>query len=252
MALLDRKQDLEAAGFRHVATKPVALPYQVWYVNLLVEYDRELRLLEEETLKLIASGLHDRFIIAKLLGLEDDEAFRQVLVGLLHGTYASYHEEGLYLTTLGQSVLVKAKARISRLHEGVPLRFDPYRDEFTWYTGKTLLNISTVKKGGLSSLPEAAKLQADVLVERHTDVERLIRLTDIPNAPGTRTNVDLLLLEPLRDEPVYLRADMEVWLRQEDRAVDWRLLQDGVELSEATRTLKDLEDEGVRIVPNFN
>ena len=45
--------------------------------------NRELRLLAEETLKLIVSGFHSRFVITKLLGLADDKAYWPTLTSSL-------------------------------------------------------------------------------------------------------------------------------------------------------------------------
>jgi hypothetical protein len=252
VSILNRRLHLEGAGYKPVASIPVYIPYQLWHLTLLVEYDRQLRLVEETSLQLVEAGVTDRHGLAELLGLEGDEAFRQVLIDLLRGTYLTYQQERLALTPLGRQVLMNARARVNRRFGGVAVLYDPFKDELGWYGEQKLLTGQTVRESGIKQLPEFAKLDMDGISARHQSVQELIERKGIPGDPSPEVKKDLLLIEPVYWENVYKRADLELWQGEAPRPFDWRLLQVDLELLDETRAYKQLEDEGVRIIPKVD
>ena len=252
MNTLNRKRHLEEAGYKPVASIPVYVPYQLWHLTLLVEYDRQLRLVEETSLQLVEAGVTDRHRLAELLGLEGDEAFRQVLIDLLRGTYLTYQQEHLALTPLGRQVLMNAKARVNRHFGGVAVLYDPFIDEFGWYGEQKLLTGQTVRESDIKPLPEVAKLDMDGISARHQSIQELIGRKGIPGDPSPEVKKDLLLIEPVYWENIYKRADLELWRGQVPHSFDWRLLQVDLELLDETRAYKQLEDEDVRIIPKVD
>lgn len=251
MSRIDRRGRLEAAGFEHVETIAVAVPYQLWHATLLIEYDRKFRLAEEVTLRLIREGVTDKVQLARFLGLEGDEAFRQVLVDLLRGMYIRYRYDQLELTSLGQQAAIRLKVRAQRRFNDAQLLYDAYTDRLSWYGEDKLLSADTIRLGGLKALPDVTQLDNDGLANRYREVQRLIEREGITADPYPDRKKDLLLIEPVWWESVYKRADMEIWLNKPLREVDWRLLQNDLELFDETRAYEVLEAEGIRVVPKF-
>ena len=249
MSRFDRKTQLEASGFEHASSLPVAIPYQLWHATLLIEYDRKFRLAEEIVLKLIGTGVTDQKQLAQLLGLETDEAFRQILVDLLRGTYIRYRLEQLELTSLGQQAVINLTARAQKRFNDAQLLYDAYTDKFTWYGEVKLLSSDNVRAGGLNVLPDTTLLDGAGVATRYGDIQKLIEREGVLNDPQPDRKKDLLLVEPVWSEPVYKRAEMEVWLNKNASSVDWRLLQGDLELFDETKAYRILEAEGVRVIP---
>lgn len=249
MSRIDRKSQLEAAGFEQVDTVAVAVPYQLWHATLHIEYDRKFRLAEEVTLRLIREGVTNQIQLAKLLGLEGDEAFRQILVDLLRGMYIRSRHDLLELTPLGQQAAINLTARTQRRFNDAQLLYDAYSDSLGWYGEDKLLSPDSVNIGALKALPDVIQLDNDDLASRYRDVHGLIEREGIPSDPHPDRRKDLLLIEPVWWEPVYKRADMEIWLNESLQTFDWRLLQSDLELFNETKAYKIIEAEGVRVIP---
>lgn len=252
MTSLDRRARLERDGFKRLTTAAVALPYQLWHVTLLIEYDRKFRLTEETCLRLINEGVTDQRQLAQLMGLENDEAFRQVLIDLLRGLYLRYSGEALQLTPLGQQAATSLKARMQRRFNDALVLYDAYSDELNWYGDEKLLSADTVTAGRLHKLPEASLLTSDGLAGRYGQFQRLVIRDGIPNDPSSDRKKDLLQIEPIWWEPVYKRADMEIFHSDQPPHFDWLLLQNDLELLPETKTFKRLEAEDVRIIPKLD
>lgn len=252
MTGLGRKTRLEEDGFKLLTTVAVALPYQLWHATLVIEYDRKFRLAEEMCLRLINEGVTDQGALAQLLGLENDEAFRQILIDLLRGSYLRYSGDALQLTPLGQQAAVSLKARTQRRFNDALLLYDAYSDELVWYGEQKLLTADVVATGRLRTLPEVSLLTSDGLASRYREIQRLTDRYGIPNDPSPARKKDLLQIEPSWWEHVYQRADMEVFRGDQPPYFDWILLQNDLELLPQTRAYKRLEAEEVRIIPRLD
>jgi hypothetical protein len=243
MALLSKKKEFEDAGFVLRDTVPVLLPYHVWYVDLLTEQDRRLRFVEETVLKLISAGLTERDSIATYMGLGSDEVFRLVLIDLLGQHLIKTIEDSLALTPKGERAVRDALTRIQRTYENVQIKYDPYDDTLSWFSGN-LLPPTVNSQGNFHVLPEVAKLTPDELKERHLEVQELVN-QGVPVDAQNDKQKDLILMEPLRHELFYKRVNLEIWSKAAD--LKWRLIQEDVELTTETKIL--LELEGERVLP---
>lgn len=249
MSLEDWRRDLRDAAYELLDLVGVLIPYQLWHVVLVVEQERPLRLSEETVLRLVDAGLCDPREIGTAMGLRNDEVLRHVIVDLLRGSYLVMDDERLVLTPSGRRASRVARARVSQRLGGIDVLFDPYRDELGWYGEPKLLSISTARRSGVARLPVLARLDHEALRQRHVEVDGLIGRYGIPGDREPEVAKELVIIEPTGWDPVYKRADLEIWGRPSDRAISWRLVQGDIELRDETRGLRQLESEGVRIIP---
>lgn len=248
MPFIGKKKELEDAGFHYQHTVDVLLPFHIWYVTLLLEYDRELRLLEETILKLIAVGLRDQRGIAIYMGLEEDEVYRLTLLDLLDQQLIRAGEAELALTSQGERAVRHALTRVQRTFDSVPLRYDPYRDQLGWYEEGSLLDASATGQDGVFTMPDVTTLTIDSMKERHPEIQHLISQQGLPFDPDKTRQKDVILIDPLRYDVYFRRVALEVW--EHSGVVGWRLVQGDVELHDEARAFRELEQEGIDILAN--
>ncbi|MBI3723617.1 hypothetical protein HY251_06645 [bacterium] len=133
----ERVAQLVAEGFELIETFRVGLPHFVWRVDIDIEFDRELRLVEETVLKLVAADLGDPARIAALMGLDDGRIVPTTVVDLLRKGAVSHRDGRFGLTPMGSNILERAATRETARLDAVELRHDPYRNELRWSFDET-------------------------------------------------------------------------------------------------------------------
>lgn len=253
--MTSRAPDLSAEGFERVGVFAAAVPHFVWKVDLDVEFDRDLRLVEETVLGLIAAGIGTPKEIAELMGLDDGRIVPATLVDLLRrGALA--HRDGIFsVGSLGQEMLKRAASREIRRYTDVELRHDPYRDELRWSFDETELKDKDVRASGLRALPTPSALSATRLESRYREVQDLLERQGLPfDTPDEkeakeRRRREIVRLISVKHYVAYREAELEVWYRPERQDWRWRLLRGGGEEVEVTAKLAELESEGHEIIP---
>ena len=92
MSALDQITKLQTDRFELYTTLQVAVPFFTWTVALDIEFDRNLHLSEEVTLRLLEAGISDRGQLARLMGLKDDAVVLHILVNLLERGAVEYDD----------------------------------------------------------------------------------------------------------------------------------------------------------------
>lgn len=253
--MTSRAPDLAAEGFELVGIFSAAVPHFVWRIDIDVEFDRDLRLVEETVLGLVATGAGGPKEIAGLMGLDDGRIVPATLVDLLRrGAIA--HRDGVFsVGPLGEDMLKRAASRELRRYTDVELRHDPYRDELRWSFDERELKDKDVRDGGLRALPPPSALSATALESRYRDVQSLLEREGLPfDAPDEkeakeRRRREIVRLIAVKHYAAYREAELEVWYRADRQDWRWRLLRGGGEEAEVTAKLAELESEGHEIMP---
>lgn len=245
MSSFNHKTELLESGFSIHKTLPVAIPYQIYNISMMVEFDRELGLTQLTILKLVDTGVTNRDHIAELMGLVTDDVFRKPFISLLKRNFINYIEGCVYLTSLGKQVLSKAQASVRKRYNRKIL-YDAYYSKIEWYEENSYLSQENVKKGSFNLLPEVSRLMDDDVKMLFDDIQILIKKNGIPEVPKHR-QVNLLFVDPLYSENVYKSADLELWTKQQDTT--WRLVNNSLELYQESTMFRQLEVEGTAIIP---
>lgn len=247
--MTDRRDELLREGFTHLDTRNVALPHWVWKVDLQLEMDRELRLLEETVLGLVAAGIGDADAIAKLVG--DPELAAPAIVDLLRRGAVGQIDGRLQAKPIGLEMLREATSRETRAYEDVQLRHDPYTDELRWEFDELEVAAHLVGTSGLKPLPTLPALEPGVLACRHEEVERLIVRDGLPfDTEETRSRRrEVVRLIAKHHFLAYREVELEIWHREERDEWRWRLLRGGGEDRAASARLEQLELTGQQVIP---
>lgn len=239
--MTDRSDELLAEGFTRVDTRAVALPHYVWKVDLEIEMDRELRLLEETVLGLVAAGIGDPERIGTLVG--DPVISAPAIVDLLRMGAIGRREERLQINPSGQDILRRAVTRETHNYEDVVLRHDPYTDELRWEFDEFELRENDRAASGLRSLPLVPELGRAALEERHEEVQRLVTRDGLPfDREDLRSHRrEVVRFVAKRCTVAYREVQLELWHREEKNEWRWRLLRGGGEDRVVSERLEQLE-----------
>jgi len=252
----DRSAQLVADGFERVTTWRVGVAHFVWRVDLDLEFDRELRLVEETILRLVHAGVGDPARIAGLMGLDEGRIVPATIVDLLRKGTITHRDGQLFVSTLGAEVLRRALTRETRTYTDVELRHDPYRDELRWTFEEDEYKRERLGEAGLRALPEPAELRPAELEGRYREVQALLERDGLPfekkedEKEGTeKRRRDVLRVRPLKHYVAYREAELEAWYRSGRDEWQWRLLRGGGEETEVSAKLAELESNGSVIIP---
>ena len=245
MPKYSKKVDLQKLGFRFNSKKPALIPYYLWYVDMIIEQDRKLRLVEETVLQLFSAGVTTYKEVATLLGLNDDEVFRRVLIDLFDAGFLSPGTDTAAVTDAGKSAVRDSLTRAQKVFESVPVLYDPYQNRFEWHDDEKLLPSSVANNPEYLVLPNTARLTHDEVKERHREFQGLLQRNS-PSFLNGEGMKDLINLESVRYEVKYRRVDVEEWVN--DKASDWVITQSDVELEEESQAFLQLEKEGLSIL----
>lgn len=253
--MTSRAPDFAAEGFERIGTFPAAVPHFVWKVDLDVEFDRDLRLVEETVLGLIAAGVGAPKQIADLMGLDDGRIVPATLVDLLRRGAIGHTEGTFSIGPLGQEMLKRAASREVRRYTDVELRHDPYRDELRWSFDESELKEKEVRDAALRALPAPSALGTTALESRYREVQALLEREGLPfDTPDEKEakekrRREIVRLISVKHYVAYREAELEVWYRADREDWRWRLLRAGGEEAEVTAKLAELESEGHEIMP---
>jgi hypothetical protein len=175
-----RAPDLATEGFERIGVFAAAVPHFVWKIDLDVEFDRDLRLVEETLLGLVAAGVGTPQEIANLMGLDDGRIIPATLVDLLRKGAIGHRDGRFSVGPLGEDMLKRAASREVRRYTDVELRHDPYRDELRWSFDEQELKEKDVRDGGLRALPAPSALSASTLESRYREVQVLLEREGLP------------------------------------------------------------------------
>lgn len=245
----DRREELLRDSFAHLDTRAVALPHWVWKVDLQLEMDRQLRLLEETVLGLVAAGIGDPALIGRLVG--DPELVTPALVDLIaHGAIGQI-DGRLQVKGIGSDMLRSATSRESRSYEDCHLLHDPYTDELRWEFDEPPIGAHQLGASGLKALPTLPGLEATALACRHEEVEQLIERDGLPfdTAEAKSRRREVVRLVAKHAYVAYRQVDLEIWHRADRDEWRWRLLRGGGEDRAASARLEQLELSGNDIIP---
>jgi phosphatidylserine/phosphatidylglycerophosphate/cardiolipin synthase-like enzyme len=250
---MSRDQELTAEGFERVGTFPVGVPHFLWKVDLDVEFDRELRLVEETILRLVVAGVGHPLRIAELMGLDDGRIVPANLVDLLRKGALGSRDGSFFVSPLGNEMLRRATSRELRRYTDVEVRHDPYRDELRWSLDEEELKEPDVRAAGLRALPAPSALGATALDARYRDIQALLDREGFPfDTPEDKQQVrrrEIVRVIAVKHYVAYRQAELEVWYRAQRDEWHWRLLRAGGEEQEVSSKLAELEAEGHEIIP---
>ena len=244
MPQYSKKADLKKLGFEFNYKKPALMPYYLWYVDMLIEQDRKLRLVEETILQLFSAGVATYDEVATLLGLGDDEIFRLALIDLIDASLLSPGADTAAVTNAGEIAVRDSLTRVQKVFESVPVLYDPYKDRFEWYSDD-LQPSALANNADYFLLPNTVRLTHDEVKERHKEFQGLLQKNS-PSFLGEAVKKDLINLESIRYEVKYRCVDIEVWTK--DSASDWVITQSDAELEEESQAFFQLEKEGLSIL----
>jgi hypothetical protein len=251
--MTERQSGLAAEGYERVGLFTVGVPHFVWKMDLDVEFDRDLRLVEETLLGLVNAGIGDAVELARLMGLDDGRIVPAVLVDLLRKD-ALLHRDGAFAVgPLGREMLDRAAAcEISR-YPDVEIRHDPYRDELRWSLADHELKAGDVQALGFHALPAPSALAAPALEARYRDIQALLEREglpfDSPDEAAVKRKREIIRVMALKHYVAYREAELEVWHHAGRDEWRWRLLRAGGEEREVSSKLAELESEGEVIIP---
>lgn len=247
--------DLEARGFERVGLIPVALPHFVWKVDLDVELDREVRLVEETVLGLVAQGVGSPDRIAELMGLDDGPILTTAVVELLRRGLVGHRDGSLTISLAGLEILRTSTSREVRRREDEELRHDPYRDELRWALPEPEMKQEAVELEGMHALPAPSALSPTRLESRHAELQGLVEREGFPwDAPSERAFAEkrrreIVRISALKCYVAYRESTLEVWRNLERAEWQWRLVGAGAEDPDVTTQMAALEQEGNDIIP---
>jgi hypothetical protein len=251
----DSSTRLSSDGFECVATWPVGVAHFVWRVDIDLEFDRELRLVEETVIRLVAAGAGDPDRVAGLMGLDDGRIVPTTIVDLLRKGII-FHRDGLLsISPRGTETLQRAQTRETRTYTDVELRHDPYRDELRWTFDEVEYKSNQLGAAGLRALPQPAELSPVELEGRYREIQALLDLEGLPFEKEEERKVsekrrrEVLRVRPLKCYVAYRAAELEAWYRPERDEWQWRLLRGGGEETEVSAKLAELESNGTVIIP---
>lgn len=251
----DRADQLLADGFERVVTLGVGVPHFVWKVDLEIEFDRDLRLIEETVLRLVHAEVGDPNQIAALMGLADQSIVAAAVVNLLRLGGLTQREDRLWITPFGSQMLERATTREIRQYTDVELRHDPYRDEFRWRLDddEYELKEKDLRAAGLRGLPDPGALSDGELIARYRDIQAILERDGLPfdnkEEQARKRRREILRVQPKKPYVAYRQAELEVWYRRDRDEWRWRLLRGGGEEREISTKLEELEAQGVIIIP---
>jgi hypothetical protein len=248
----DHAKQLVEDGYERVANFRVGVPHFVWRVDVDVEFDRNLRLVEETVLRLIAAGVGEPDRVATLMGLDDGHIVPKTIVDLL-STGAIVQRAGhLVLSSLGAGILQRAAVRDSRTYADREIRHDPYRDELRWSLEERELKEHDLREAGLRPLPAPAGLSHAAMEGRYREVHKVLEREGFPfdkeHEPESRQR-EVIRIRPLKWFVAYREAQLEAWYRKDRDEWDWLLQRGGGEEIEVSAKLRELESEGELIIP---
>lgn len=269
-----------AQGLTLIATHDLALPYQTWRVSAHVMMARKLRLAEETVLALVDAGLKNPAEISKLMGLSDIRMVQNVVIALMSKGLMG-DNLGLYVTDLGRGALTHDQIKSVEVLADLPLRYDPYEDAFR-YTRTQGDSIRRPRTTGRHMLPLPASLSDQDVEARHAEIQRLINehASDINiqtdgrrqrqlqrtaeevasgGIPGERERftlidgqADVLKLEAVEGTTVYLPATLNIYQGVSSGEWHWEVTRGGIRDDAIVERLRQLEREGVSIIPLEN
>jgi hypothetical protein len=251
---LDRTTQLINDGYERVSTRAVALPHTIWKLTIDVEFDRPLTLAEETILGLIDAGVDEPAEIERLLGLDPGVIVPQTIVNLLRRQLLGQTDR-LQLMPLGRRALGASQTRQTATYE-VEARHDPYTDQFLWsYEAGEIKRDRAVRDMGLRALPIPLEIRPLDVEVRHAEIQALLDRHGLPFAlrdearRGERVQRDIVRMRATGSYQAWRQADLEVWYHSERDEWDWRLLLAGGEDRKVSETLRDLQKEGVEVLP---
>ena len=251
--MTSRAPDLTDEGFERVGTFAAAVPHFVWKVDIDVEFDRDLRLVEEAILGLVAAGVATPKEIAELMGLDDGRIVPATIVDLLRRGAMGHNEGALNVRALGEEMLKRAASRELRRYTDVELRHDPYRDELRWTFDEPELKEKDVRDASLRALPAPSAVSATALESRYREVQGLLDRHglpfDTPDEAKENRRREIIRLISVKHYVAWREAELEIWYRADREDWRWRLLRGGGEEADVTAKLAELESEGHEIIP---
>lgn len=247
--MLRRSEELLQDGYALIRTAEVALPHQVWRVDLEIEEDQQLGLSEETVLRLIRSGVATSNGLAELMGVEPDVAVERTVVRMLQRGFLT-HRDGLQITKQGERALVDQLIRVPRRCTDVEMRYDPYEDVFRWNFDAFHLKDAR----GVHALPAVGELTALDVEIRQAEIEDMIRRWGLPfekeRQKGERERPrDLVRLTARHSYAEWRQAELEVWYRERDEQWEWCLIYQKGESPKISAKLRKLHEDGVEIIP---
>ena len=252
----DRVSQLNLDGYECVATMRVGVAYFLWRVDLDVEYDRELRLVEETVLRLLVAGVSDPEKVAHLMGLNDGRIVPRCFVDLLTKGLVALREGNMVLTHLGREAVSKASTCEKHTYENVEVRYDPYRDLLVWEFEEREYRRDSLGASGLRALPSPSGLKEHEVEARYRDVQALVEKEGLPFGRGNGNSksaakrvCEVLRVRPLRSQEVYLEGTLEAWYREQTGEWAWRLMRGDGEEPTISEKLHELEAGGAVIIP---
>jgi phosphatidylserine/phosphatidylglycerophosphate/cardiolipin synthase-like enzyme len=253
--MTSRTADLSADGFERIGVFAAAVAHFVWKVDLDVEFDRDLRLVEETVLGLVAAAIGSPTQIADLMGLDDGRIVPATIVDLLRKGALGHRDGTLSVAPLGLDMLKRAASREVRRYTDVELRHDPYRDELRWSFDETELKEREVRDSALRPLPAPSALGATTLESRYREVQSLLEREGLPfDSPdekeaNEKRRREIVRVISVKHYVAYREAELEVWYRADREEWRWKLLRGGGEEAEVSEKLAELESEGHEIIP---
>lgn len=263
--------------FHLVASYELALPYQAWRVSAHVMMARKLRLAEETVLSLVDAGVKNPKELSQLMGLSDMRMIQHVVITLMSKGLIG-DNLGLYLTDLGRSALSHDRIKSVEVISDIPIRYDPYEDSFRYAKFKNDNIVKPVKQG-LHMIPLPSKLESSEVESRYTEIQKLINENSSEiNAVTDRKRVqqleklrkaeeegnssvervsfsfidgvaDVLKLDAVEGEILYLPAVLNVYQDMDEKEWHWEVTRGGVRDDAIVERLRQLEREGVNIIP---
>jgi len=248
----EHAQQLAEDGFERVATFRVGVPHFVWKIDVDVEFDRNLRLVEETVLRLISAGIGAPDDVASLMGLDDGHIVPKTIVDLLSSGAIAQRDGRLVLSPSGTGILQRTAVRDARTYEDREIRHDPYRDELRWSLEEREFKEHELRGAGLRTLPAPAALSDEAMAARYREVHLVLEREGFPfdkeHEPESRQR-EVIRIRPLRFFVAYREAELEAWHHQGRDEWDWLLLRNGGEETKVSERLRELEDDGAIIIP---
>ena len=232
---------LASEGFEPFDRKLVGIPFYVWVLNIDLEVSRHLQASEEAVLGLLDLGITARADLARLLGLEGEALFSDLIIDLVRSGGVEMRQDGFALTQAGRLMLRSAARKEIRRSEGVRVRYDPYGDSFSTVMEED--EVRDARAEGLEELALDANLTPQKVTSRLDELTRALRQGE-PETREAETRLRVLRFDPVRTYTVYQRAELEVWYRTSDRTWAWRLTDVGEE-TRLSDKLRELEAEQV-------
>lgn len=241
-------------SFEFLAEEQVSLPVYAWTLEVTLEEDRPLARLEEAALRLAAAGVREFQRFVHLLGV-DERLLAHAFGQLRLKSALNVSPEGYSVTSAGRRLLEKAANRTLRKVD-LKVWHDPYRDELSWpRDDDDVLNARQQRDHARRVLPAPPELRSDVLSGRYRDLQVLIDRDGLPDdlndvAPSEQAVSSAVVnVAPRHNQRYYVPGLLRVYRDPSSRELAFVLVRNGREDQQTSAALRDLDEQGVELVP---